>query len=139
MTPKRFMTPEQMQKVEAALDEWDAQKAKNGRRRTQVPVFTPDAFRQKVAAERGVPVESLPGYREPVSVVSIEDFAAIEEAGAAGLVGDADEALIPEGGDVMFYGDGGAGKTTLSIDLACHLAAAIRGSAFRSTWPCGCS
>ena len=31
--------------------------------------------------------------------------------------------MIPEGGDVMFYGDGGAGKTTLSIDLACHLAA----------------
>src|SRR5207248_6215569 len=29
----------------------------------------------------------------------------------------------PEGGDVMIYGDGGAGKTTLSIDLAFHLAA----------------
>ena len=31
--------------------------------------------------------------------------------------------LIPEGGDVMVYGDGGAGKTTLCLDLACHLAA----------------
>ena len=31
--------------------------------------------------------------------------------------------LIPEGGDVMIYGDGGASKTTLGIDLACHLAA----------------
>jgi hypothetical protein len=31
--------------------------------------------------------------------------------------------VILEGGDVMFYGDGGAGKTTLGIDLACHLAA----------------
>ena len=31
--------------------------------------------------------------------------------------------LVPEGGDVMFYGDGGAGKTTLMIDLGLHLAA----------------
>ncbi len=35
----------------------------------------------------------------------------------------ADNAVIPEDGDVMLYGDGGAGKTTLAIDLACHLAA----------------
>ena len=32
-------------------------------------------------------------------------------------------AFIPEGGDVMYYGDGGAGKTTLAFDLAFHLAA----------------
>jgi hypothetical protein len=38
-------------------------------------------------------------------------------------VGTEDAALIPEDGDIMFYGDGGAGKTTLAIDLACHLAA----------------
>jgi putative DNA primase/helicase len=39
------------------------------------------------------------------------------------VLGDADNAVIPEDGDVMLYGDGGAGKTTLAIDLACHLAA----------------
>src|SRR5438067_10727638 len=32
-------------------------------------------------------------------------------------------ALIPENGDVMFYCEGGASKTTLVIDLAAQLAA----------------
>lgn len=53
-------------------------------------------------------------------------FAAVEEPGAAALVGTEDNVLIPEGGDVMFYGDGGAGKTTLMIDLALHLSAGDR-------------
>jgi hypothetical protein len=57
-------------------------------------------------------------------IVSAEDFAAIEEPGAEALVGENEAAaLIPEDGDVMFYGNGGAGKTTLAIDLACHVAA----------------
>ena len=56
-------------------------------------------------------------------IVTLEEFAAVEEAGAAPVIGEPDRILIPEGGDVMFYGDGGAGKTTLTIDLACHLAA----------------
>jgi archaellum biogenesis ATPase FlaH len=63
------------------------------------------------------------GTNLAVTVVSLEDFIAVDEDGAEALVGDADSILIPEGGDVMIYGDGGAGKTTLSIDLACHLAA----------------
>ncbi len=57
-----------------------------------------------------------------VAIVTAEQFAAVDEPGATALVGAGDEILIPEGGDVMFYGDGGAAKTTLSIDLACHLA-----------------
>ncbi|OAI56163.1 hypothetical protein AYO48_00035 [Gaiella sp. SCGC AG-212-M14] len=68
------------------------------------------------------------GHVEPpeefeFEAVSFEAFAAVDEPGANALLGDADEAVIPENGDVMFYGDGGAGKTTLAIDLACHLAA----------------
>jgi hypothetical protein len=59
----------------------------------------------------------------PIEVTTLADFVAVDEPGADALVGDEDDALIPEGGDVMLYGDGGAGKTTLSIDLACHLAA----------------
>lgn len=55
--------------------------------------------------------------------VTLDDFVAVDEPGAGALVGDAEGALIPENGDVMFYGDGGAGKTTLCVDLACHLAA----------------
>jgi hypothetical protein len=54
----------------------------------------------------------------------IADFARVDERGADALVGTAEEVLIPEAGDVMFYGDGGAGKTTLTIDLAMHLATA---------------
>jgi hypothetical protein len=60
---------------------------------------------------------------ESVSLASLEAFAAVDEPGEQALVGGEDAALIPEGGDVLIYGDGGAGKTTLSIDLACHLGA----------------
>jgi hypothetical protein len=58
-----------------------------------------------------------------VRIVTAEAFAAIEEAGAEALVGTRDEALLAANGDAMVYGDGGAGKTTLAIDLGCHLAA----------------
>jgi hypothetical protein len=58
-----------------------------------------------------------------VRIVSLDTFADTEEEGAEAVLGDADNAVIPEAGDVMVYGDGGAGKTTLVIDLACHLAA----------------
>jgi hypothetical protein len=61
--------------------------------------------------------------REPnVAVVPLEDFVAVEEPGAEPLVGSVADNLIPEGGDIMVYGDGGAGKTTLTVDLAFHLA-----------------
>jgi AAA domain len=49
-------------------------------------------------------------------------FATVAEPGSEPLVRFAGNVLIPEGGDVMFYGDGGAGKTTLMIDLGLHLA-----------------
>jgi hypothetical protein len=65
---------------------------------------------------------STPEPRE-YYVTPLEKFAAVEEPGADALVGGEDGALIPEGGDVMVYGDGGAGKTTLTIDLGLHLAA----------------
>lgn len=58
-----------------------------------------------------------------LELVTLDAFCAVDEPGAAALVGDEDGAVIPEGGDVMFYGDGGAGKTTLAVDLGCHLAA----------------
>lgn len=57
-----------------------------------------------------------------VEVTTIEEFAATDEPGADPLLGTAENNLIPEGGDLMFYGDGGAGKTTLTLDLGCHLA-----------------
>ncbi len=51
--------------------------------------------------------------------VAAASFANVED-GADAIVGDGDNVLVPEGGDVMFYGDGGAGKTTMMVDLAIH-------------------
>lgn len=55
--------------------------------------------------------------------VPLDEFVAVNEPGADPIVGDAGSVLIPEAGDVMIFGDGGAGKTTLEVDLAFHLAA----------------
>jgi hypothetical protein len=63
------------------------------------------------------------GPRAPIRAVRVRDFAAVDEPGARVIVGEDNDALIPEGGDVVVYGDGGAGKTTLAVDLACHVAA----------------
>jgi hypothetical protein len=59
--------------------------------------------------------------REPLRFVSLGEFAAVEEPGAEPLVGTIADNLIPQGGDVLLYGDGGSSKTTLTVDLAMHL------------------
>jgi hypothetical protein len=64
--------------------------------------------------------EALIGAVE-ATIVTLEEFAEVEEEGAAALLGEPGSILIPENADIMFYGDGGAGKTTLSVDLAFHL------------------
>jgi AAA domain len=79
------------------------------------------------------PSEDLPTAGRPspnghktaplLHMVSLEEFAATPEDGTAALLGDDDQALIAEDSDVLMYGDGGAGKTTLAIDLAIHWAA----------------
>jgi hypothetical protein len=70
-------------------------------------------------AASAVPDEQHSGLR----TVVVDDFAAVDEAGADSILGERDAPVIPEGGDAMIYGDGGVGKTTLSIDFAFHLAA----------------
>ena len=62
--------------------------------------------------------------------VPLEEFATTEESGAEPLVevigsDNPLRAVIPDGGLVMSYGDGGAGKTTLHIDMSMHFAAGI--------------
>ena len=53
----------------------------------------------------------------------LEEFAAVDEPGTEPLASAADGgAIIPSGGIVLFYGSGGAGKTTLVVDLAVALA-----------------
>lgn len=65
------------------------------------------------------PIEPFP----PIVIRSARDFAAEEEELARGVLGIDDAPVIPEGGNALVYGDGGGGKTTLTIDGACHLAA----------------
>ncbi len=84
----------------------------------------PDATKRRLAdALKGVASATQIG--ESVSapqIIPVEDFAAVEEAGASALLGSEENALIAEDSDALVTGDGGAGKTTLTTDLACHLA-----------------
>jgi hypothetical protein len=79
------------------------------------PDFEGESGQSAAAEPKGSPV--------PFEIVTLDEFCKVDEPGASALVGDEDEVVIPEDGDIMFYGDGGAGKTTLAVDLACHLAA----------------
>jgi AAA domain-containing protein len=60
--------------------------------------------------------DAAPGLR----FVSLADFTAATEDGARPLLGAGGQPLIAENSDNVIYGDGGAGKTTLMIDLAMH-------------------
>jgi hypothetical protein len=51
-----------------------------------------------------------------------EEFAAVVEASAEPLLGDSRTTVLAAGGMLVAYGDGGAGKTTLALDAALHLA-----------------
>src|SRR5262249_1109406 len=51
------------------------------------------------------------------------EFADEDEAGASAILGDDENVVIGDNTDVLVYGDGGAGKTTLANALAVHLAA----------------
>ena len=44
-------------------------------------------------------------------IVTVREFAEVDEPGADPLVGEPRQVVIPEGGDAMLYGDGGASKT----------------------------
>jgi hypothetical protein len=89
------------------------------KRKTAIASPRPD-----VVGTRGETQSFSPGVvGVDLHFVSADAFASQDEPGAAALVGDDNNVLVPEGGDVMFYGDGGAGKTTLMVDLALHLAA----------------
>jgi hypothetical protein len=64
-----------------------------------------------------------PGPSTLGAYVPLEEFAAKDEDGAKPLAAGGDGgSVIPAGGLVAVYGDGGAGKTTLAVDLAFSLA-----------------
>jgi AAA domain len=78
---------------------------------------------KRVAASMAEGLNEVQRPVPAVKIVTADDFANTDEAGAAAILGTSEGVLIPEGGDAMIYGDGGVGKTTLMIDLAYHLAA----------------
>lgn len=64
------------------------------------------------------------GPHEPrLVVVPLQAFATTTEATSEPLLGTTDNTLLPAGGKLLMYGDGGAGKTTLTIDAVSRLAA----------------
>lgn len=79
----------------------------------------------RAPGERLAPELQEPDEAVELTLDALEDFAAVDEPGVEALLGTSDENLIPVGADVMLYGDGGAGKTTLSVDLALHLGAGV--------------
>lgn len=57
-----------------------------------------------------------------IRVVNLAEFVAVTEDSADPILGTKDDSLLPADGFLLMYGDGGAGKTTLSIDALAHLA-----------------
>lgn len=57
-----------------------------------------------------------------VRIVSFGEFVSTSEPTAEALLGTPDNTILPLGGMLLMYGDGGAGKTTLTIDAVSHLA-----------------
>lgn len=55
-------------------------------------------------------------------VVTLDTFVDTHEEYADPLIGHPDDTLLPADGTLLMYGDGGAGKTTLTIDALAHLA-----------------
>ena len=70
-----------------------------------------------------IPSDEPTGGVPPVHIVTFDEFVGTEEDTAEALLGSADETILPLGGMLLMYGDGGAGKTTLTIDAVCHMAA----------------
>lgn len=60
---------------------------------------------------------------DPVRIVSLETFISEPEDSAEALLGSQRETILPADGTVLMYGDGGAGKTTLTLDAVCSLGA----------------
>lgn len=85
------------------------------------------ALAERLVTEgRGPAPPTAEGEPAPASLrlVPLAEFAEMEPS-ADVLLGSEDNAVFTAGGLAMSYGDGGEGKTTLSIDGVAHLAAGV--------------
>jgi hypothetical protein len=69
-------------------------------------------------------------------VIEASSFSSVDEASAEPLLGDRDGTVLAAGGTLAFYGDGGAGKTTLELDQAFHLSAGVDWLGLSVPHPC---
>ena len=69
-----------------------------------------------------IPPQSASPESPALRVVDFTTFVSTEEPSAEPLLGTSTETLLPADGMLLMYGDGGAGKTTLTIDAVTHLA-----------------
>lgn len=60
-------------------------------------------------------------HLDELVIVPYEQFVSTQEELSEPLLGSQTETLLPADGMLLMYGDGGAGKTTLTIDAAAHL------------------
>lgn len=60
--------------------------------------------------------------RVRASAAKWRDFGAVDEVASEALLGTKADTILPADGILLMYGDGGAGKTTLTLDALAHLA-----------------
>lgn len=61
--------------------------------------------------------------RAPLKIVTARQFLDMEDAHAPALLGTDEQAILTVGGFLLMAGEGGASKTTLSLDALVHMAA----------------
>lgn len=80
----------------------------------------PDTIAQQtaeiVAAVRTVEIA------RPPRIATLDEFASTEEEKAEAAIGDGNSTLLPAGGLLIIGGEGGASKTTLTLDAVAHIA-----------------
>ncbi len=87
------------------------------------PRRAPDTGQRPVVNLRVVREEAPPSPAPRLSIVPLEQFAGVVEESATPLIGLPNDSLLPSEGLLLMYGDGGAGKTTLTVDAVAHIAA----------------
>ena len=89
----------------------------------EIPSFSDDPLDAPQPVEERPDPDPWEELEAEVRLTTLGEFADVDEPTADPLLGSSGETVIPVGGDVIAYGTGGAGKTTLSIDAAFHLVA----------------